>query len=119
MWQPGARRHEYDHHLGYDLAHQADVEAVCSRCHHQRERRRDGTSRDAPAVPVAAAPMPPVVEQSDADLLAILRDAQDDRFLLQVLADCTDDVAALLAALADDEPAARLLATLSEPPPAA
>jgi hypothetical protein len=34
------RRHEYDHHLGYAADHHGDVEAVCSRCHHARERRR-------------------------------------------------------------------------------
>lgn len=36
------RRHEYDHHLGYDADHQLDVEAVCTRCHHAREEARRG-----------------------------------------------------------------------------
>lgn len=34
------RRHEYDHHLGYDAAHHLDVEAVCTACHRQRELSR-------------------------------------------------------------------------------
>lgn len=32
------RRHEYDHYLGYSPEHHEDVEAVCSKCHHHRER---------------------------------------------------------------------------------
>jgi hypothetical protein len=36
------RRHEYDHHLGYAAANHGDVQAVCSRCHHARERARRG-----------------------------------------------------------------------------
>ena len=31
------RRHEYDHHLGYDVSHHLDVEAVCTICHHKRD----------------------------------------------------------------------------------
>jgi hypothetical protein len=42
VWKSGERRHEYDHHLGYDAAHHEDVEAVCTRCHHSRERDRLG-----------------------------------------------------------------------------
>lgn len=30
------RRHEYDHHLGYDAEHHESVQAVCSRCHYER-----------------------------------------------------------------------------------
>lgn len=33
-------RHEYDHHSGYGPAHQLDVQAVCSSCHHTREATR-------------------------------------------------------------------------------
>lgn len=40
VWRPGATRHEYDHHLGYDAQHHEHVEAVCARCHHARERAR-------------------------------------------------------------------------------
>lgn len=36
------RRHEYDHHRGYAVEHHGDVEAVCTKCHHQRERERNG-----------------------------------------------------------------------------
>ena len=36
----GPLRHEYDHPRGYAADHQLDVEAVCSRCHHARERAR-------------------------------------------------------------------------------
>ena len=36
----GARRHEYDHHYGYSAAHQFNVQAVCSKCHHTREAER-------------------------------------------------------------------------------
>lgn len=39
-WKLGERRHEYDHHRGYGAEHQLDVEAVCTRCHGKRERRR-------------------------------------------------------------------------------
>lgn len=42
IWEPGERRHEYDHHLGYSPEHQLDVESVCSSCHHTRERARNG-----------------------------------------------------------------------------
>lgn len=37
-----AYRHEYDHHQGYDGNNQLAVEAVCSRCHHNREEARRG-----------------------------------------------------------------------------
>ena len=33
-------RHEYDHHRGYAAEHHEDVQAVCSGCHHRRERER-------------------------------------------------------------------------------
>ena len=33
-------RHEYDHARGYDGENQLYVEAVCSRCHHNREDAR-------------------------------------------------------------------------------
>jgi hypothetical protein len=38
VWSPGERRHEYDHHLGYDAAHHLDVQSVCSTCHATRDR---------------------------------------------------------------------------------
>lgn len=41
VYKPGERRHEYDHHLGYDAEHHTHVEAVCTRCHHAREIRRE------------------------------------------------------------------------------
>lgn len=40
VWESGARRHEYDHHLGYAAAHHYDVEPVCTVCH----AKRDGNS---------------------------------------------------------------------------
>lgn len=40
------RRHEYDHHLGYASKHHEHVQAVCSRCHHARERDRNGQNQD-------------------------------------------------------------------------
>lgn len=40
VYVEGGKRHEYDHHLGYGAEHHLDVEAVCSTCHHARERRR-------------------------------------------------------------------------------
>lgn len=40
------RRHEYDHHLGYAAENHYDVEPVCSRCHHARERGRRGQHED-------------------------------------------------------------------------
>jgi hypothetical protein len=40
LWQPGERRHEYDHHLGYSPEHHEDVQAVCTTCHHAREDAR-------------------------------------------------------------------------------
>lgn len=30
------RRHEYDHHLGYDAEHHLDVQPVCTTCHYAR-----------------------------------------------------------------------------------
>lgn len=39
-WADGERRHEYDHHNGYDEAHWLDVQPVCTTCHADRERRR-------------------------------------------------------------------------------
>lgn len=33
VWQPGERRHEYDHYRGYVAEHHLDVEAVCTTCH--------------------------------------------------------------------------------------
>lgn len=38
----GERRHEYDHYLGYGPNHHEVVEPVCSKCHHKRERDRNG-----------------------------------------------------------------------------
>lgn len=40
VWSDGERRHEYDHHLGYDAEHHEDVEPVCTTCHHSREDER-------------------------------------------------------------------------------
>ncbi len=40
LYALGGRRHEYDHHLGYDAEHHEHVEAVCSRCHCLRETSR-------------------------------------------------------------------------------
>jgi hypothetical protein len=40
VWNEGERRHEYDHFMGYGAQHHFDVEPVCTRCHHARERRR-------------------------------------------------------------------------------
>jgi hypothetical protein len=37
---PGKRRHEYDHYLGYAAEHHEHVQAVCSKCHHEREEKR-------------------------------------------------------------------------------
>ncbi len=36
----GERRHEYDHHHGYDAQHHECVESVCTTCHHAREELR-------------------------------------------------------------------------------
>lgn len=36
-WSAGGRRHEYDHHRGYDPAHHLTVEPVCSMCHAARD----------------------------------------------------------------------------------
>ena len=41
IWKEGERRHEYDHYLGYAAEHHESVEAVCTLCHHARERGRD------------------------------------------------------------------------------
>lgn len=35
-WKPGERRHEYDHHRGYDAIHHFSVQAVCQPCHSKR-----------------------------------------------------------------------------------
>lgn len=39
-WSEGERRHEYDHHRGYQPEHHEDVEPVCTTCHHAREEAR-------------------------------------------------------------------------------
>lgn len=39
-WTEGERRHEYDHHCGYQPEHHEDVEPVCTTCHHAREDAR-------------------------------------------------------------------------------
>lgn len=36
VWHEGEKRHEYDHHLGYDALHQLDVEVVCPTCNKLR-----------------------------------------------------------------------------------
>lgn len=40
-----APAHHYDHHLGYDKAHQLDVQPVCRRCHGLRSRARGEHAR--------------------------------------------------------------------------
>lgn len=37
------RRHEYDHHLGYEPRFYLAVEVVCSKCHHRRAAERGET----------------------------------------------------------------------------
>lgn len=39
-WTDGAKRHEYDHYLGYAAENQEKVQPVCSTCHHKREVAR-------------------------------------------------------------------------------
>ncbi len=36
IYTPGGKRHEYDHHLGYDSKCHENVESVCSTCHKLR-----------------------------------------------------------------------------------
>lgn len=36
IWRPGERRHEYDHHQGYEPEHHLHVQALCSTCHARR-----------------------------------------------------------------------------------
>lgn len=36
VWSVGERRHEYDHHHGYEPAHHLEAEAVCTKCHRRR-----------------------------------------------------------------------------------
>jgi hypothetical protein len=36
----GGRKHEYDHHLGYESKNHEVVEVTCSRCHHIRHIKR-------------------------------------------------------------------------------
>lgn len=50
IWKKGERRHEYDHHLGYDAQNHEKVRALCSTCHggvsfRSRPRVRDGAGR--------------------------------------------------------------------------
>ena len=40
VWEPGGRRHEYDHHLGYAAKHHGDVQPVCTVCHTKRDSLR-------------------------------------------------------------------------------
>lgn len=39
----GKTAREYDHYLGYEPEHWLDVQAVCRRCHYDREKLRHGT----------------------------------------------------------------------------
>jgi hypothetical protein len=41
--EPGGRRHEYDHYLGYAPEHHYDVEPVCTVCHRARNEQRGET----------------------------------------------------------------------------
>lgn len=36
IWEPGERRHEFDHAKGYESDNHEVIEIVCSRCHHKR-----------------------------------------------------------------------------------
>lgn len=40
IWAPGERRHEYDHHKGYDSDNHMNVEPVCTTCHAARDSHR-------------------------------------------------------------------------------
>ena len=40
IWQPGERRHEYDHHLGYVAKYHRHVESVCTKCHSKRDNSK-------------------------------------------------------------------------------
>lgn len=40
VYTEGERRHEYDHHAGYEREHWLTVEAVCTLCHAGREKGR-------------------------------------------------------------------------------
>ena len=40
IWREGERRHEYDHYLGYAAEKHECVEAVCTKCHRNREIRK-------------------------------------------------------------------------------
>lgn len=42
VYVPGERRHEYDHYKGYRTGFHTVVQAVCTTCHHARERIRRG-----------------------------------------------------------------------------
>ena len=44
MWKAGDRRHEYDHHLGYDAAHHYDVVARCTLCHASKDGKATQTT---------------------------------------------------------------------------
>lgn len=46
VWKSGERRHEYDHHNGYDEKHIFDVECVCSSCHNARTYENYYRSRE-------------------------------------------------------------------------
>lgn len=59
VWSDGERRHEYDHHLGYEAAHHGDVQAVCTTCHHERSASRGETGQvGCPANIVFLVPRP-------------------------------------------------------------
>ena len=37
------RRHEYDHFMGYSAVYHMAIQCVCSKCHHVREKIRNGS----------------------------------------------------------------------------
>lgn len=45
VWEPGERRHEYDHYNGYGEGFHLDVVVVCSLCHAIRDSKRKKQTR--------------------------------------------------------------------------
>lgn len=41
LWAEGERRHEYDHHMGYNSEHHLDVQPVCTTCHAKRHGKQE------------------------------------------------------------------------------
>ncbi len=44
VWKEGERRHEYDHHKGYEPENHYEVQALCTKCHAKKDGKANVTA---------------------------------------------------------------------------